>query len=202
MNEAETRTYRPGTGTAVFWVIAAVISWIVSFLLYREYIGQITGEAPSFSCDFSPFITCGPNLLSPAGNLLGFTNAILGMTLFFGPIYAGIGALAAPGGMRAWYWRIFVIAVLGGFALVHFLAYRSVFEFGSLCPWCMVVWLMTIPLFWSVTGWTLEAGVWGEAPRRLGAIVVRWTLFIVVVNYLLIVIAAQWRLDLLSLLWR
>ena len=190
--------FRPRARTVILWIATAVIAWVVSFLLYLEYIGQLTDAAPAISCSFSAFITCGPNLLSPAGNLLGFTNAILGIVLFLGPVFAGVGALAAPGGMRAWYWRVFALFVLGGYALVHVFASRSIFEFGSLCPWCMIVWLMTIPLFWSVAGWTLRAGVWGAAPKRLGDVLSGWLIPIVVVNYAVIALAAQLRLDVLG----
>lgn len=189
---------RPRTATAVMWIIAGALGWAVSFMIYREYIGQLTDAAPTFSCDVSPLVTCGPNLLSPAGNLLGFTNAILGMVLFLGPVFAGIAALAAHEGMRPWYWRCYALFVLGGFVLVHVFAYRSIFEFGTLCPWCMIIWLTTIPLFWSVAGWTLRAGVWGAAPRRLGAILSTWLVPISVVNYLVIAVAAQVRLDVLG----
>ena len=193
-------TFRPGTRTAILWIVTAAVSWTVSFLLYREYVGQLSDAPPMLSCNISPFITCGPNLLAPAGNLLGFTNAILGMTLFLGPIFAAVGALAAPGGMRAWYWLVFAVFVLGGYVLVHVFAYRSIFEFGSLCPWCLIVWLMTIPLFWSVAGWTLRAGVWGAGARRVGALIGSWLVLIVVVDYVVIAVAAQMRLDLLSIL--
>ncbi|WP_417508885.1 vitamin K epoxide reductase family protein [Microbacterium sp.] len=190
--------FRPGTGTAVFWIAAGFIAWVVSFLLYLEYVGQLTDAPPLVSCDINPIVTCGPNLLSPAGNLLGFTNAIIGMVAFVGPILVGIGALAAPGGMRAWYWRIYAVCVLGGCALVHFFAYRSVFEFGSLCPWCMVIWFVTIPLFWSVIAWSLRAGVWGQSLRGAGAFIGRWMVLIVVLDYAVIAVAAQLRLDLLG----
>jgi uncharacterized membrane protein len=194
-------TFRPGTGTAILWIVTAAVSWTVSFLLYREYVGQLSDAPPMLSCNISPFITCGPNLLAPAGNMLGFTNAILGMTLFLGPIFASVGALASPGGMRAWYWRVFAGFVLGGYVLVHVFAYRSIFEFGSLCPWCLIVWLMMIPLFWSVAGWTLQSGVWGAGARRIGALIVSWLVLIVVVDYIVIAAAAQVQLDLLSILF-
>lgn len=203
MSDAEpgVRFFRPRGGTATVWIVTGVIAWCVSFVLYLEYIGQLTGKGLPLSCSISPFITCGPNLLSPAGNLLGFTNAIIGMVMFVGPVLAGIGALAVRGGMRAWYWRTYSVFVLGGFALVHFFAYRSIFEFGSLCPWCMIIWLMTIPLFWSVAGWTLGAGVWGGALRRTGAFIASWAVLIVVLDYILIAVAAQLRLDLIASLF-
>ncbi len=193
-------TFRPGRGLAVFWIVAGLIGWIVSFLLYLEYIGQLTGADALISCDISPIVTCGPNLLSPGGNLLGFSNSIIGIVLFVGPVYAGVSALAAPQGLRAWYWRVYAAFVAAAFVFVHVLAYRSVFEYGSLCPWCMVVWLITIPLLWSVLGWTLRAGVWGRAPVHVGAAILSWLPLIVIADYLVIAVAAQLRLDVIGTL--
>lgn len=193
-------TLRPSRGLAIFWIIAGALGGIVSFLLYLEYIGQLTGATPIISCSISPIVTCGPNLLSPGGNLLGFSNSILGIVLFGGPVYAGVSALAAPGGLRPWYWRVYVLFVLGGFLFVHFLAWRSVFEYGSLCPWCMIVWLVTIPLFWFTLGWSLREGVWGRG-RRAGAFILAWAPLITIVDYAIIAISAQVRLDVLGSLF-
>ena len=35
-------------------------------------------------------------------------------------------------------------AVLGA-VFVHWLAFQSLYRIGALCPWCMVVWAVTIP---------------------------------------------------------
>jgi uncharacterized membrane protein len=197
---AGTTSFRPGWKLAVFWIVAGALGWIVSFLLYHEYVGQLTGADPLITCDISPLVTCGPNLLSPGGNLLGFSNSILGIVLFLGPVYAGMAALASPQGQRTWYWRVYGVFVAGAFVFVHVLAYRSVFEYGSLCPWCMVVWLVTIPLFWTVAGWTLASGIWGRAAIRVGRFVRSWLPVIVVLDYVVIAVAAQLRLDVLGTL--
>ncbi|MBN9176927.1 MAG: Vitamin K epoxide reductase [Microbacterium sp.] len=200
---AEVRLHRPGRGLAAWWIVAGAVGGTVAFLLYLEYVGQLTGSTPLISCSISPIVTCGPNLLTPGGNLLGFSNSILGIMLFFGPVYAGAAALAAPAGLRTWFWRVYAVFVAGAFVFVHVLAYRSVFEYGSLCPWCMVVWLVTIPLFWTVAGWTLRAGVWGDADgaRRWGAGILSWLPLLVVLDYLLIGVAAQLRLDVIGSLF-
>lgn len=188
----------PSTALAVFWIIAGLIGWAVSFLLYLEYIGQLTDAEPLINCQLSVIVTCGPNLLSPGGNLLGFSNSIIGIVLFPGAIYAGVSAFAARGGLRRWYWRVYVSFVAAAFVFVHFLACRSVFEYGSLCPWCMVVWLVTIPLFWFTLGWSLRDGVWGSAPRRAGELLLPWAPLVVVLDYVVIAVAAQLRLDVLG----
>jgi uncharacterized membrane protein len=200
-SDSRPRTLRPPTALGVFWIVAGVAGGAVAFLLYLEYIGQLTGADPIVTCSWSVLVTCGPNLLAPAGNLLGFTNAILGIVLFGGPVYAGASALAAPGGLRPWYWRVFGLFVSGAFLLVHLFAWRSVFEFGSLCPWCMVVWLVTIPLFWFTLGWQLRDGVWGEGARRAGGVLLTWAPLLTVLDYAVIAVAAQVRLDLLGSLF-
>ena len=68
--------YRPSRAMAIWWIAAGIAGGIVSFLLYHEYIAQLRGDTPLISCSISPVVTCGPNLLSPGGNLLGF--ALLG----------------------------------------------------------------------------------------------------------------------------
>ena len=69
--------YRPSRAMAIWWIAAGVAGGIVSFLLYHEYIAQLRGDTPLISCSISPVVTCGPNLLSPGGNLLGFSNSAL-----------------------------------------------------------------------------------------------------------------------------
>ncbi|MDD7930640.1 vitamin K epoxide reductase family protein [Microbacterium thalli] len=192
------RAVRPGRALAIGWTVAGVLGWVVSFLLYHEYIGQLSGADALIACDISPIVTCGPNLLSPGGNLLGFSNAIIGIVLFPGAVFAGVSALAAPTGLRPWYWRVYGVFVAGAFVFVHVLAFRSIVEYGSLCPWCMVVWLVTIPLFWSTFGWSLREGLWGSAVERAGAVLLAWTPLVVVVDYLAIAVAAQLRLDVLG----
>ena len=199
-NPPSAAAFRPPRAMAVWWICAGTAGWIVSFLLYHEYIGQLTGGDPLISCSISPVVTCGPNLLSPGGNLLGFSNSIIGMVLFLGPIFAGVTALAAREGVRGWYWRVFALCVTGAFLLVHFFAYRSVFEYSSLCPWCVIIWLVTIPLFGTVIGWTLRAGVWGTGAVvvRVGGVILSWLPLLVLADYLVIAIAAQGRLDVLG----
>ena len=46
-----------------------------------------------------------------------------------------------------WYWMGLTIGTALGVAFVQWLAYQTLYEIGALCPYCMVVWSVTIPLF-------------------------------------------------------
>ncbi|MEU0217167.1 vitamin K epoxide reductase family protein, partial [Streptomyces sp. NPDC006265] len=48
---------------------------------------------------------------------------------------------------------------LTGVAFVHWLIGQSLYELNKLCPYCAVVWLATIALFWYVTLHCLEQGI-------------------------------------------
>ena len=90
--------------------------------------------------------------------------------------------------------------VAGAFAFVCWLIYQSIFALGTLCPWCMVVWTVTIPLFWAVTLYNLKAGNWavGGRARTFFATAYGWLPLIALLSYLVVAGLAQFRLDLID----
>ena len=45
-----------------------------------------------------------------------------------------------------WYWAGLAAGTLLGTVFVHWLIFQSLYRIGALCPYCMVVWAVTIPL--------------------------------------------------------
>lgn len=185
------QSVRASRGMALFWLITGLIGWVTSFLLFLEWLGQLDGSNHAVvSCTLSVIVSCTPNLLSPAGNLLGFSNSIIGITAFTAPVIVGMATLAG-GAFKRWFWALFNVGILGGFCLVQFFAYFSIFVGGHLCPWCMCVWLATIPMFWYTTGWTLKSGVWGSWLKGLGSTIFSWGWVITLAHYALIAVLAE-----------
>jgi hypothetical protein len=48
-------------------------------------------------------------------------------------------------------WLGLNLGALAGMFFVIWLVGQSLYVIGALCPWCMVVWSVTIPIFWQVT---------------------------------------------------
>jgi uncharacterized membrane protein len=144
-------------------------------------------------------VQCGKNLGSWQGSLLGFPNPILGLAGFVAPIAVGVALLAGAHFAR-WFWIAFNVGVAGAFAFCLWLAFQSIFNLGTLCPWCMLVWSATIPMFWTLTLYNAREGVFGAALERLGSRLYSWVPAITVGTYLVIAIVAQLRLDVLSTL--
>jgi len=109
-------------------------------------------------------------------------------------------ALLAGATFARWFWIAFNVGVAGAFAFCLWLAYQSIFNLGTLCPWCMLVWSMVIPMFWTLTLFNAREGRFGSGLVRLGDRLYGWVPVITLAGYLIIAIVAQLRLDLLSML--
>jgi hypothetical protein len=83
---------------------------------------------------------------------------------------------------------------------VIWLIAQSIFVLGTLCPWCMVTWVVTIPTFYVVTLHVLRAGIVpvGTRVRRGAETLMGWVPLLAVVSYAIIAVIAQARLDVLG----
>jgi uncharacterized membrane protein len=200
MTQPVTRT-RP-TALAVWLIIAGLIGWWAAFSLTMERIHLLADPNAILGCNFSPLVQCGKNLTSWQGSLFGFPNPILGLTGWMAPIVVGFAILAGARFAR-WFWWLFELGLTFAFVFVIWLISQSIFVLGTLCPWCMVTWVVTIPTFYAVTLHVLRTGII-PAPRGIrnsADKLMSWVPLFAVVSYAIIAIIAQLRLDVLGSLF-
>lgn len=149
-------TVRSGRALGVLLVVGGLIGLVAAVVLLVEKIALI--ENPNYipTCTINPVLSCGSVMTTPQADAFGIPNPIIGIAGF--AVLAAVGAgLLAGARYASWLW----IAIQGGvsFAVVfvHWLIYQSLYVIGALCPYCMVVWAVTIPLFWYVTVSNLQA---------------------------------------------
>lgn len=198
MTDASTAPRRPWI-LAGFLILAGAIGWWAAFQLTVEKFHLLENPGGPLSCDFSIVVQCGANLDSWQGSVFGFPNPILGLGGFAAPIAVGV-ALLAGARFDRWFWILFHLGVTGAFAFVIWLISQSIFDLGTLCPWCMVVWSVTIPMWWSLTFRNLGAGVYGAALENAGRVLQSWVVPITVASYAVVAVIAQIRLDVISYL--
>mgnify|MGYP001298753588 CR=1 FL=1 len=181
---------------AIFSIVLGAVGWIASWELLTEYIKVLKSPDYVPNCNVSILVTCGPNMDSWQGSILGFSNTILGVAGFVAPIAVGV-ALLAGARFAPWFWGLYQVGLLGGFVLVCWLQYQSIVNLGTLCPWCMVVWLVMIPLWWSGLARPYATGdiPLPERGRRFAQGFYSWVWVIVLVNYVVIAVFAQVVLD-------
>lgn len=184
---------------AIVLIVTGAIGWYAAFSLVIDKLEVLVNPQADLDCNLSVIVQCGKNLGSWQGAIFGFPNPLLGVTGFVAPVAVGVALLAGAGFVR-WFWIMFNIGVLGAFAFCLWLAFQSIFALSTLCPWCMVVWAATIPMFWILTLFNARAGIFGRRMKRTGAALYSWVPALTIATYLVIAIIAQVRLDVLATL--
>ncbi|KQZ84085.1 hypothetical protein ASD56_08690 [Microbacterium sp. Root166] len=200
MAQAQTHT-RP-TALAVWLIVAGAVGWWAAFQLTVEKFHLLADPDAIASCDFSVLVQCTANLDSWQGSVFGFPNPILGLTGWVAPVVVGAAILAGARFAR-WFWLAFDAGLLFAFLFVAWLIVQSIYVLGTLCPWCMVTWIVTIPTFYAVTLHILRSGIL-PAPaqvRRTADTLMGWVPLLAVLSYALIAVLAQARLNVLGSLF-
>lgn len=188
-------------GLAVFLIVSGVIGFLAAWALTLDKFQILEHPQSKLNCDFSVIVACGPNLNSPQGAVFGFPNPLIGIAAFVAPIAVGVGILAGARFAR-WFWMLFNLGIVGALVFVGWLISQSIFVLGTLCPWCMVVWAVTIPLFWTVTLYNLKSGniPAGAGARKFFRVAYGWVPLITLLSYVVVAILAQVRLDVVGML--
>ncbi|KAB7757938.1 vitamin K epoxide reductase family protein [Mycolicibacterium mucogenicum] len=140
---------------AVWILLAGIIGELAAFVLTVEKVRQLQNPSYVPSCSINPVLSCGSVMLTKQASLFGFPNPLLGIAAFSVVIVTGVLAVA---GVRLprWYWAGLAGGTLLGTVFVHWLIYQSLYEIGALCPYCMVVWVVTVALLIVVTSIALR----------------------------------------------
>ncbi|UXA19735.1 vitamin K epoxide reductase family protein [Mycobacterium sp. SMC-4] len=152
--------------SSALWVLVAGVVGLASALaLTIERIELLINPDYIPTCSINPVLSCGSVMITPQASLFGFPNPLLGIVAFTIVVVTGVLALANVA-LPRWYWAGLAGGTLLGAVLVHWLIFQSLYRIGALCPYCMVVWAVTIPLLVVTT-------VLAVRPQLSGSAVVR-----------------------------
>jgi uncharacterized membrane protein len=175
--------HRSDRGLGIFLIITGAISLWASLTLTYDKISllnaEIDGTAKALGCDLSAFVSCSSVVSSDQSEAFGFPNTFMGVVGFSVVVTLGV-LLASRVAFPRWIWLGLQVGVTFGIAFITWLQYQAIFEIGKLCPWCMVVWAMMIPMFVVVT-----ARVTGSRFLR------NWT----------VLISALWIIAVVAVIW-
>jgi uncharacterized membrane protein len=172
---------------AILFIVSGLVGLYGSFALIIERFSLIANPDVPLNCDINPFVSCGPVIQSWQGSLFGFPNPMIGLAAFVAPVAVGVGILAGARFAR-WFWIAYNLGLLGAIVFIHWLMLQTVFVIGTLCPYCMLVWLFTIPLFWyaTVNNFARNFGL-PDSAASFFRTALKWTWIVVLIDYLVIV---------------
>lgn len=144
-----------GRGLPWLYVIGGAVGFLASFVLSVEEYLSLLNPGYVTSCSLNPVVSCGSVMESDQATLFGFPNPLIGVAAFAVVVTAGVVLLAGFHAPR-WFWLGLQIGTTLGVVFVHWLIVQSLYEIGALCPYCMVVWVVTIAIFTYTTLHNLE----------------------------------------------
>ncbi|CCH30138.1 vitamin K epoxide reductase family protein [Actinosynnema sp. NPDC047251] len=169
---------------AWLYVVGGGLGLVAAAALTLEKIAKLRDPAYVPTCSLNPVVSCGSVMDSAQASVFGFPNPLIGIAAFAVVVTTGVVVLAGFDPPR-WYRISLDVGMALGVVFVHWLIVASLYDIHALCPYCLVVWVVVIPLFWYTTLDTWPA----LAPlRRVHSVVlVLWYLVIVA-----LVLAAFW----------
>lgn len=161
LEETPRRWYTRSRDLGVFLIVTSIIGFLAAFELTVDKFRLLADPDVVLSCDLNPFFSCGSVMQHWQSEIFGFPNQFLGIGAFVFPLLLGV-LLVSRHEIRPWIMVGLNIGLLAGVALVMFLFYASIYAIGIGCPWCMVVWVVTILEFCAVTARNTLTGAFGR----------------------------------------
>jgi uncharacterized membrane protein len=151
------REARGRTVTGLVLFLGGLVGLAAAFDLTYERIASLIDPSHAISCDFNPVLSCGTVMNTWQASVFGFPNPMVGLVAFPLVVFMGV-LLLSKVSLPRWIALVFNLGTLGGLVFVTWLIYQSVYQIGVLCPWCMAVWAVVLPIFWFTTVRNLRTG--------------------------------------------
>ncbi len=153
LRDIKKRTLRQNIGYILVFI--GVVGIIASAILTSHTMNQLANPNYKPDCNLNPIFSCTSVATSPQSNALGFPTPFAGMIGF--AVIATIGAtLLAGAKLKRWFWLATLAGATFAIVFVHWLIYEALYSIGALCLYCMVIWSVTIPLFWYLLLYVLR----------------------------------------------
>nr|WP_211338967.1 vitamin K epoxide reductase family protein [Georgenia muralis] len=136
--------------------LGGLVGLVAAVVLLVEKLALIADPSYVPSCSINPVLSCGSVMTTPQAEAFGVPNPLIGVAGFAVVTTVGVGLLAGAG-YRRWFWLGLQVGVTFGVVFVHWLIFQSLYRIGALCPYCMVVWVVTIAVFWYTTLHNIDA---------------------------------------------
>ena len=160
-NSVGTGTPHLPRGLGALFAGGGLIGLVASYVLTHDKLELLKNPAFVPSCDFGSVLSCTNVMKSGQSSAFGFPNPLLGLIGFSVVITLGV-LLMAKVDFPEWIWAGLQAGAGFSIAFVFWLQYQSLYQISALCPWCMVVWSVTIPIFLYVTLRNLRAWIPGN----------------------------------------
>ena len=162
-----------GLATALCLAICSFLGVVASLGLITAEKTHLQDPEAALVCDVNPLIGCGKWIGTWQNEIFfGISNSVWGLAAFSALFMLAL-VLLARGRFHSLLWRVLSIGAVGGLLWIIWFVYESFFVSGTICPYCFIVWLATIPIIVLLISRSLQGGHWGDKGRGVGQFLVR-----------------------------
>ena len=131
-------------------LISAMLGLVAAFVLSIDAVELIKNPNTQLSCSINAVINCATVGKTSYSSLFGFPNSFIGMMIM--PIFV-IVAISWLYNVKFPRQFMFGVQIAAFLALVfaYYLFHISLFVISALCPWCLLVDISTIVMFFAIT---------------------------------------------------
>lgn len=170
-------------------VIGGLVGILCAFALSQDKLKLAMNPGAHLECSLNPVVSCGNTLKSAQGEAFGFPNPFLGLAGYSVVLTIGVVMLAGAK-FKRWFWLLIEAGLLFAIGFLAWLFFQSLYNIHILCPYCLAVDAVTIPVFWYVTLYNIDQRnirlPKGRAQKAYGW-VRRHHLDLLILSYLLII---------------
>ena len=147
-----------GLEYSILLIVVALVGLAASVELILSEIRYYAEPDAHLICDINPLVGCSSSLVSPQAHILfGIPNSVVGTAFYGGLLGLGLALLCGGKLPRLVWWGLSAAALVSAGFIVFF-AYASITQFQALCPWCSLIWLVSIPFAVHTWARTAERG--------------------------------------------
>ena len=139
-------------------VLGGVVGFVAAFTLTIERIRLLQDPSYVPSCSINPILSCGSVMQTEQARVFGFPNPLIGIAAFAISLTLGTLVLSRTA-LPRWVERGYLLGITLGMVFVGWLITQSLYSIHALCPYCMVVWAVVIPTFWTHLADGLDRGL-------------------------------------------
>lgn len=136
-------------------LVGSIASLIASLVLSIEAIELAKDPDAVLACSINVILNCATVNSHPSAFLLGFPNSFFGMMAEPVVITVAIAGLAGIKFPRAFMFAAQVGYTIGLIFALYLFAI-SFFVIGALCPWCLLVTLTTLLVWFAITRYNIR----------------------------------------------
>lgn len=128
-------------------LFSGAIGVVCSGILTSHEMTLLANPSYQPECNLNPIFSCTSVTSSKQASAFGFPNPFLGMAGY--AVVATVGAAMLAGArFKRWFWLSMLAGISFSVLFIHWLIYQALYTIGALCLYCMIVWAVTLPLFW------------------------------------------------------